>query len=407
MPIPHFFLLAEADSGAEWESVTLCEGTARYLIKGGKNSYSRFSPGNLMLTKPLIPPSLEVDIRLHEGLAVADALPRLETYLLEDGPLVELSRHPGWMNVLRQSLGHVPYCLEATEGDRTRGFLALAYVDSWLFGRYLVSLPYLNYGGVISDDDTTAQLLIDRAIELADRLGVRRLELRHEHPTVCPRLAHARTDKSHMRLDLPATAETLWKGVDGKVRNQVTKARKNGLTVTWGGHDLLPEFYAVFSRNMRDLGTPVYPRSLFAAALDQFPGKVELCVVRAGHLAVAGAMLLHGWGVSEVPSASSLRSHNHTNANMLMYWHMLERSIQREQDVFDFGRSTPGSGPYKFKKQWGAEPAQAHWQSYLRFGSLEETRPDNPRYGHLISMWKRLPVSLTRFIGPRIVRGIP
>lgn len=360
-----------------------------------------------MLTKPLPPCSPEVDIRLHRGAAVTDILPRLESYLLKDGPLVELSRHPGWLNVLRQSLGHIPYCLEAVEEGRTCGILPLAYVDSWLFGRYLVSMPYLNYGGVVSDDDATARLLIDRAIDLAESLNVRRLELRHVHPTPCSRLAHARTDKAHMRLDLPASVETLWKQVDSKVRNQVNKARKNNLTIAWGGHDLLSEFYAVFSRNMRDLGTPVYPRSLFASALDQFPSRVELCVVRAGQLAVAGAVLLHGWGVTEVPSASSLRSHNHTNANMLMYWHLLERSIQREQDVFDFGRSTPGGGTFNFKKQWGAEPVPAHWQSHLRFGSLEETRPDNPRYGRLIELWKRLPVSLTRVIGPRIVRGIP
>jgi FemAB-related protein (PEP-CTERM system-associated) len=359
-----------------------------------------------MLLKSL-PPSSNVEVRLHQGDIEKDTLQRLETYLLRDGPLVELSRHPGWLNVFRRAFGHVPYCLEAFEGGRPCGFVTLAYVRSLLFGRYLVSLPYLNYGGVVADDDEVARLLIDRAIELAERLRVRRLELRHEYPVSHPRLGHARTDKAHMRLDLPGTVEGLWKQLDGKVRNQVSKGRKSGLTVAWGGHDLLPEFYNVFSHNMRDLGTPVYSRSLFVRVLDQFPGRAELCVVRAGQLAVAGALLLHGWGVTEVPSASSLRSHNHTNANMLMYYHLLERSIQREQDIFDFGRSTPDSGTYKFKKQWGATPAAAHWQSCLRVGSLDETRPDNPRYGLMVRLWKRLPVSLTRVIGPQIVRGIP
>jgi FemAB-related protein (PEP-CTERM system-associated) len=353
------------------------------------------------------PASSNIEVRVRQGDLEENTVRRLETYLLRDGPLVELSRHPVWLNVFRRSFGHVPYCLEAVEGERTRGFLALAYVRSWLFGRYLVSLPYLNYGGVMADDDEVARLLIDRAIELAEQLRVRRLELRHEYPIPHLRLGHARTDKAHMRLDLPATVETLWKQFDGKVRNQVTKGRKNGLTVAWGGHHLLPEFYAVFSRNMRDLGTPVYGHSLFARILDQFSGRAELCVVRAGGLAVAGALLLHGWGVTEVPSASSLRSHNHTNANMLMYYHLLERSIQRGQDIFDFGRSTPDSGPYSFKKQWGASPAAACWQSCLRVGTLEETRPDNPRYGVMVRLWKRLPVSVTRFLGPRIVRGIP
>jgi FemAB-related protein (PEP-CTERM system-associated) len=360
-----------------------------------------------MSVLPTLPVSSRTEVRLHEGPAVEKAIPRLEAYLLRDGPLLELSRHPGWLSVLARGLRHSPYCLEAVEGGLTRGFLALAYVRSLLFGRYLVSLPYLNYGGVHADGDDVARLLIDRAVELADRLAVRRLELRHEHPIAHPRLGQARTDKAHMRLDLPASAEALWKGLDAKVRNQVNKGRKHGLEVAWGGAELLPEFYAVFSHNMRDLGTPVYSRALFAAALERFPGRVELCVVRASGQAVACAMLAHGWGVTEVPSASSLRSHNRLNANMLMYWHLLERAAARGQDVLDFGRSTPGGGTYKFKEQWGATPAGAEWQSYLRAGTLEETRPDNPRYQRLIRLWQRLPVSLTRLIGPPIVRGIP
>jgi hypothetical protein len=111
--------------------------------------------------------------------------------------------------------------------------------------------------------------------------------------------------------------------------------------------------------------------------------------------------------VTEVPSASSLRSYNPTCANMLMYWSLLERAVERGQDVFDFGRSTPDSGPYRFKKQWGASPAPAEWQYALRAGGLQAARPDNPRYRRLIALWRRLPVRLTRLLGPAIVRGIP
>jgi FemAB-related protein (PEP-CTERM system-associated) len=348
-----------------------------------------------------------VEVRLHQGDAVTAALPRLEAHLLREGPLVALSLHPRWLKVLETGLRHIPYCLEAVADGQTRGFLALAYVRSLLFGRYLVSLPYLNYGGVQADDEATARLLIDRAVELADRLRVRRLELRHTHPTAHARLGHARTDKVHMRLDLPASTERLFKGLDSAVRSQVRKGMKNGLTVAWGGAQLLSDFYAVFSRNMRDLGTPVYSRGLFAAALEQFPGRAELCVVRDAERPLAGALLLHGWGVTEVPSASSLRQFNRTNANMLLYYHLLERAVERGQDVFDFGRSTPGSGTFKFKAQWGASPSGAEWQSYLRAGCLEETQPTNPRYQRMVHVWRRLPVALTRWIGPSIVRGIP
>jgi FemAB-related protein (PEP-CTERM system-associated) len=320
---------------------------------------------------------------------------------------VALSRHPGWLRVLERGLGHTVYCLEAVEGEETRGFLPLAFVRSLWFGRFLVSLPYLNSGGVSADDGVVRGRLIDRAAALADQLRVRYLELRHEQAVDHPLLSERMTHKVHMRLALPARAEELWTGRPAKVRNQVRKGEKNGFEVAWGGAELLPDFYAVFSQNMRDLGTPVYGRAFFDAILQQFPERAEFCVIRAGHEPAAAALLLHGWGTTEVPSASSLRRYNPTCANMLLYWRLLERAVKRGQAIFDFGRSSIDSNTYRFKKQWGALPTEANWQYYVRQGSIAAVRPDNPRYGRFIRIWQRLPVSLTRLLGPSIVRGIP
>jgi len=346
-------------------------------------------------------------IRVLEKDDLATALPRLEQFLVRDGSRVPLSRHPGWLTVLNRSMRYRPYCLEAVDGERTCGFLALADVKSMLFGRFLVSLPYLNYGGPVADDGDTAQILIDRAVTLADSLGVRYLELRHEQPTVHAALKHSRTDKVHMRMDLPATVEQLGKDIGFRVRNRVKKGEKNGLTVEWGGQELMGDFYSVFSENMRDLGTPVYSRQLFTATLEQFPDRTELCVVRLGKLAVAAGLLLHGWGVTEVPSSSSLRSHRDTCANMRMFWHLLKRAVERGQDVFDFGRSSEDSPTMEFKKQWGASPSASEWQFYLRRGKVGGMRKENPRYERMIRVWQRLPLSVANWLGPRIVRGIP
>jgi FemAB-related protein (PEP-CTERM system-associated) len=353
-----------------------------------------------------VPCAADCQVVVHDARGLPRELPRLSAYCEGRGPL-PLSCHPGWLAVLQRSMGHTPYCLEAVAEGRTRGFLALCYVRSLLFGRYLVGLPYVNYGGALADDDSVAGLLIDRAVQLATELRVRYLELRHEFHYAHPALSERRCDKVNMRRPLPATAEELWKRLDSGVRNQVRKGRKNDLTVHWGGVDLVPEFYDVFARNMRDLGTPVYGRKLFRLALDQFGERAELCVVRAGQKAIAAAMLLHGWGVTEVPSASSLRQFNHTNANMLMYWHLLERAVERRQSAFDFGRCNTDSNTFRFKKQWGAEPTPAEWQYHPLDGTVGALRSSNPRYQRLIGWWKRLPVLLTRLVGPLIVRGIP
>jgi len=364
-----------------------------------------------LLNLPVKPVLLPVEkrpltVRLHESRDLASQLSRFESYVGR-GSQVPLSRHPFWLTVLEQGLGHVPYCLEAVQDGETRGILPLAYVRSLLFGRFLVGLPYLNYGGVLADDEATANLLIGRAVELAGKLGARHLELRHERPTEHPELTARLTSKVHMRLKLPSTPGQMWDRLSAKVRNQVRKGQKSGLVAAWGKEDLLAEFYDVFSQNMRDLGTPVYGRQLFAAILRHFPERAELCVVGAEGRSAAAGLLLHGWGVTEVPSASSLRRYNPTCANMLLYWHLLERAVQRGQQLFDFGRSTVDSNTHRFKKQWGAEPAPAEWQFHVRRGDVGDLRPENPRYQRFIRMWQRLPVALTRVFGPLIVRGIP
>jgi FemAB-related protein (PEP-CTERM system-associated) len=242
---------------------------------------------------------------------------------------------------------------------------------------------------------------------LADELDVRYLELRHEIGIEHPALACRVANKVHMRLALPSSSEEMWEAFTPKVRNQVRKAEKQGLTVHWGGSELLAGFYAVFSRNMRDLGTPVFGRRLFDSILAHFRENAELCTVRLHRRPIAAGLLVHAAGVTEVPSASSLRRWNSTNANMLMYWHLLQRAIERGQNVFDFGRSSVDNPTFRFKKQWGAGPHAAVWQYYVRKGTAGDMRPESGRYRQMIKIWQRLPVGLTRLIGPLVVKGIP
>lgn len=348
-----------------------------------------------------------VQIVVYSRIGLATRLPELTEFARASAPAVALSRHPAWLGILQTAMGHEPYGIEATAAGRTIGFLPLAFLDTLLFGKFLVSLPYLNMGGALATSPEVQATLVDHAITLADEFNVRYLELRHEEPVIHPALTATLTTKVHMRLTVPRTTEQLWKGFDPKVRNQVRKGEKHDFTVAWGAADQLDAFYAVLSQNMRDLGSPVYGVELFRDILSTFPDRAEICVVRAGEEPVAAALLLHGWGVTEVPTASSLKEYNPTSVNMLMYWHLLRRTVERGQQIFDFGRSTIGGNTYRFKKQWGAVPSQAVWQYHVRCGEVGEMRPDSPRYERAIRIWKKLPLWVTRWLGPRIVRGIP
>jgi FemAB-related protein (PEP-CTERM system-associated) len=228
------------------------------------------------------------------------------------------------------------------------------------------------------------------------------VELRHVSRQF-PQLP-ARQHKVTMLLRL---AEGMWERLDRKVRNQIRKAQKSGLTVVSGGGELLDEFYQVFARNMRDLGTPVYPRRLFAEVLHAFPGRAALHVVRLEGRPVAGGLTYRTRGTVEVPWASSVRDYNTLCPNHLLYWHICESAAGAGCEVLDFGRSTPGEGTFKFKEQWGASPVPLHWEyRMLRDGSLPNLSPTNPNYRLMIEPRKRLPLPVATAIGPHIVRNI-
>jgi len=347
---------------------------------------------------------------IYEAPALAGQLSRWDSFLRQADRDGSANYDPRWLLVFNEAFGHRPLMLEATDGrGKVQALLPLCRVQSLLFGKHLVSLPYLNHAGLhyAAGQEERAAKLIEMARRLADEWNARYLVLRHEAQFEHSAFNHQLTSKVALRLPLPADSDALWSSFNPKVRNQIRKGEQQGFSMHWGREELLGEFYAVFSHKMRDLGTPVFSRRLFEAILRHFPQGAEFCVVREGRLAIAAALLVHGSKATEVPSAASLTKYNPTNANMLMYWHLLRRAIERGQRQFDFGRSTEGSGTFRFKKQWGAAPEASCWQYYVRRGDPGATRPDSDRNQRLVRLWKRLPLWLARLAGPPIVRGIP
>ena len=311
-----------------------------------------------------------------------------------------------WREVIRGVSGGETYYLAARSGGAIRGVLPLARLKSRLFGDFLVSLPYFNYGGVLAESPGVAQCLLDDAQALARELGVSHLELRHRSNLFgdCP----VRTDKVTLLLDLPGSADALWKGFTPKVRAQVRRPQKEGATGASGGLELLAEFYAVFAENMRDLGTPVYPQHFFRRILETFPDEARIFVVRLGGSPVAAGFVIGDGRRLEIPWASSLRRANPFGVNMLLYWHILEFACQQGYATFDFGRCTADGGAYRFKKQWGAEPEQLYWHYWTRDGGEPpRLNHSNPRFELAVAAWRRLPLSVANRLGPLLIRTLP
>jgi FemAB-related protein (PEP-CTERM system-associated) len=314
-----------------------------------------------------------------------------------------------WRKAVEQAYGFPGVYLLAERGGDVCGVLPLIRMKAPLFAERMVSLPYCDAGGCLARDAATCEALLAAARDLVTQWGAKGLEIRWAGP------GHADAgngsdegQKVRMLLELPGDSNRLLAGLKAKLRSQVKKPERDGLRARLGGSELIDDFYGVFAENMRVLGSPVHSKGWIVAVVEAFAGAARVGVVYTpdGTPAAGGVMLLHSRTVS-IPWASSLRSCNHLNPNMLLYWTFLSFAADGGYARFDFGRSTPGEGTYRFKEQWGAQPSPLCWQDLTtpeltrRMGNL--TGPGRRIAG---VVWSYLPLRVTTLLGPPLRRNI-
>ncbi len=316
---------------------------------------------------------------------------------------------------------------DAIGDDIVLGVLPLVHIKHWLFGNSLVSMPFCDAGGILARDGLVERKLVEHGLRIANALHVPVLELRQYQPLAClddygfcsdasphgqrvvrtvPGWRVSTTAAGHkvrMLLALPENPDALMQSFKAKLRSQIRKPIKDGLIVKIGGVDLLDDFYDVFAANMRDLGSPVHSKRFIQQILLGFPERANIFVVYGKSVPMACSLTLGFNGMLSNPWASSLRRYSQFAPNMLLYWAMLEHACLQGYRAFDFGRSTVDEGTYRFKEQWGAKPAPLYWYKFDRDNlSSNEITSASPWMNRATECWKRLPVPVTRVLGPKI-----
>lgn len=310
-----------------------------------------------------------------------------------------------WLEAVRRAYGFSPVPLLALRDGQAVGLLPLVRLHlPGLPGR-LISLPYCDCCGPLAEDDAVRQKLVDHALDVAHRQGETDLEIRQQTPEP------SSAAKVLMRLTLPEGAERLMQSFPSKLRSQIKKPQRDGLQAVTGGVELLAPFYHIFSRNMRDLGSPNHSLGWFRAVLNGYGDRARVTVVFMpdGRPAAAAIWLIHGRRAFE-PWASAIREYNKYNPNMLLYWSMLAQAADAGLTEFDMGRSTPGEGTHRFKRQWGARELGLSWQRFdattrQRRQALPAGGSRSPRK-FFAACWSRLPVGLANVAGPVLRRYI-
>lgn len=312
-----------------------------------------------------------------------------------------LAHAPEWFTVIREAYGHDPLYLSAEDGNGHLGILPAFIVRRPFFGTVVTSMPFLDTGGPCASSAALAHALVDHLIEEARRVGAKVVELRCMQKLALA--SQPMENKVTLTLPLPADSGLLWRQVDASLRNQIRKAERSGLSVEFGGAEKLTAFYDIFAVRMRDLGSPVHAAGFLRAVLDSFGDRARIALVRKGSTPVGGLVALAFKDCLAVPWASCLKDYFSLCPNMLLYWETLRMACAEGFRRFDFGRSTRHAGTYRFKRQWGAQEEPLFWY----------TIPVPPRHSLPMSsvskgvvlfaeVWQRLPLAVTRRLGPRI-----
>ncbi|OGP16659.1 MAG: hypothetical protein A2V21_305085 [Deltaproteobacteria bacterium GWC2_55_46] len=311
----------------------------------------------------------------------------------------------GWKEVIRRSYGHEPFYLEAWDQGRLSGVLPLVQIKSRLFGRQMASMPYLDTGGCLADSIEATRELVNAARELALRLRSE-VVLRSTDPSDIG--WQTSTGKVTMHMGLNPDPKALLKSIPSERRNRIRKSENNGLNVGFIAPGEIERFYAVFSQNMKDLGSPVHSKRFFTEILSAFGENAGLIAVNDsdGRTVGAGLYFRHR-GVLSLPWVSCLRSAFKLNPNISLYWKLIAWGCETGAEVFDFGRSTPGSGTFEFKRQWGAAPVQLYWRRFNPNGKITGELDSDSAKGRLMaSAWKKLPLCVANTIGPALRKSI-
>ncbi len=326
---------------------------------------------------------------------------------VEQHPQATVAHLAAWGSVFAGAYGHERVYLVAEDAGEIAGVLPLVVIRSRLFGRRVVSMPFLDYGGILAGVGSDAEgRLAEAALDVAREHGAQSIGLRQLHPIGLP----ARSGGERVTMLLPLSSEEVaWKALPSERRNRVRKGEKQGLRPAWGGAELLDDFYRVFAVNMRDLGSPVHSRQFFARMVEELPGIARVLVVRDGDgRAVGAAVCLFFRDTIMVPWVSSLREAFALCPNFVLYWEVIRTGCRSGYRTLDLGRSFRNAGTFEFKRQWAASP---HTLSWIFVDVVAGARPsvdqDASRYRRFIEAWKRLPVPIANAIGPTIRRQVP
>lgn len=350
------------------------------------------------------PAAINISVRAAD-LHHASERARIDAFVVqhEGGTIFH---RPQWSRAVERGCRQRAHYLIAERGGTLIGCLPLTEVRSRLFGNALVSAGFGTGGGVLTENESVAARLAEAGWALAGKLGCGSLELRGG-PVPAGFDAEGGIYANFDR-PLPGDAEALLASIPRRQRTEVRRGLQSQLT-TSAGNDAMHRaaHFRIYAESVRNLGTPVFPRALFEAMLDEFGSEADIVLVRRGGEPLAALLNFYFKGSCQPFWGGGTFSARSCRANDLIYFEVMRRAVDRGCVRADFGRSKVGTGPWSRKRIWGfKETPIVHAVRTVDGGAARTINPLDAKYQLKVKAWKRLPLWAANRIGPLIARGL-
>jgi serine/alanine adding enzyme len=314
-----------------------------------------------------------------------------------------------WTNIANEIYDYQVHRIVVLDEVKIVSALALVEVKHPIFGHYLLTAPFGSYGGFAYENSAARNLLLDEACRLAEEINVEYTVIRFDDGESTPPKNWVQHPVYYTYiLDLPSTPDEILKTFSSDHRNHVRKSIRKGFTMRFGHLDLLDDIYEALSRSMHELGSPYHSKTYLHKMAEQMGHTLEFAVLydSLGKIAGGGVFIYQGDTMFNL-HANILRYVRSNYAGEFLYWSVIERGIRKGLKTFDLGRSLAGSGNEIFKMKWAPrKKLLAYWYWLAPGHPLPVLNQKNPKFQIAIAVWKRLPSSLVRRVGPHLVRGL-
>jgi len=327
-------------------------------------------------------------------------------YLMQDDN-ADICHHPAWGKIFRDSLGLESALVVHRSEGQIDGGVPLVIFDQWLTGKAMISMPFLNYGGILYRSESAGAEILKACRTLLAQTRAGYLELRHAGRGIGDLADRTVENRVAFRLDTNRPAQNIFDAFKKQLRTRIRKSEHQGLD-SYQGNDRLDDFYTLFAMAMAEHGTPVLPKRFFQAILTHLPEYAQIVLAYKDGRPVGGKLVMTFKKRATMTWGCYPDRHKDLLANYLLTWELIQRLAGSPVTTLDFGRSPRGGGGYIYKSNWGPEEIPI-FVDYLaaNLSKIPNLKPDNPKFQLPISLWKRLPLGVTRLVGPRLARYFP